>query len=669
MSEPKKKVRKPRRWGLRIAIFLGLLIGTLGVLFIVNIYNPLEDSVGTPLVFVPSDVDFVVNVPDLPDFLQDLRDVPMARVMKEHDGFQEFLRSDILRDNGLSEAIQNAFRHLDKLSGQMPLGLNLLGDVSGRQVVACGYLPRNPDEPLRFMLVFRPESWKVIAGVNVLLNRRLSDWGVKDALAEQGLEVEHTRDMVAIPIRSAEGEPKPAIDKLWVTRIADAILVSTEERQLAKIRKSVHQDGVPANPDPRFVGLDQILGDYPVQLLARRREADHFAGITSKLDGAWGQETRQRMEATLPRMGGSDVVAQLDFGATMSLRVEGARGEVLDGDLGGMFRPFRKYRLDEEMNRLGELLPEDVFGVLHFDMPFGDLLNHLIDTQMELQDRQLLDQGLRKLRSVRDREDLRARMNTLIGSRITLVFFRQPREPLADQAEAGVVLACSIEDSNAVHQFFESLLLELEADAESGLREAVPLGTGDDPLWKLVLAGGVIDDFRVTIPAISISDGYLFMSNYLPFLQQIADVKAGKVKSFGEHVGLKSAVAYAPQELLIAGLLDGKAIQPYLDQSAAGWAWSRTKVTQMDMVKFREEGRQMAVAQGLVPGTDAFRAAVESHKTRKQNQRTGVRRQQEEQTIRTLSSQFEGFLNGLGFYGEPSLSGVSYSVRLLPPEP
>lgn len=669
MSETKRKVRPPKRWGLRVAVLLGLLLGLLAVLFFLNVYNPFGAAIDSPLVLLPPDADFVLNLPDVPGFLGTVRETDLALAMESHKGFQEFLRSEAMRDRGVVEAVRDAFQYLDSLSHSLPLGLRLFPDVSGHHVFVAGYLPGNESEPLRVMLTFRPGSWKAIAGVNILLNPRLCDWFATKPLKDQGIGVEHTRDMVALhlPARGVMGSRVAAAPrKIWVTRLADVVLVSTEERQLAQIRNSVERDGIPARADPRYAGLDEYLGAHPVQLLVRRNPADSFVGLTGRLDEAWGPALRQKVESSLPRLGGEDVILSLDFGRTLALQLRGDRGEIQPGSLGALFAPFARTRFEEEAHRLGRFLPAETFALAHFRAPLGDLVDALLATEMDEGDRRLLEEGFSKMRTVESRAALRSRLNQLATDRISVAFFKQPRETLSDQAQAGFVLACRLDRAEPFVEYLESMFAEMAQNADSGIREAVRMPWRSGVLWKLVFAAGVVNDSRVTMPGIGIFDGYLLASNFLPFLMQIPDAQAGRIDVMGRHPGIEEAVAYAPSELLFAGVLDGRAIEPYLDQSAPGWAYSRTRVTQMDMMRFHEAGRRFAEAQGLVPGTEAFDQEVESFKVREESQRAGAERERELRKIQELADQFRGFFSSLGFFVEATAGGVGFSVRVVP---
>ncbi|MEE2711707.1 MAG: hypothetical protein VX913_02935, partial [Planctomycetota bacterium] len=84
-----EKVR-PRSRLRRFIVFgtLGVLLGVLAVLFFSNIHNPFGEQIESPLVLIPDSADFVLSIPDFPEFLGKLRDRPFVESLDDHDGFQ-----------------------------------------------------------------------------------------------------------------------------------------------------------------------------------------------------------------------------------------------------------------------------------------------------------------------------------------------------------------------------------------------------------------------------------------------------------------------------------------------------------------------------------------------------------------------------------------------------
>src|SRR5262245_53925043 len=123
IAAPRSRPRRRLRWIL-VAVFLGVLLGGLAVLFLTRVYNPFEEGIGDRqlLVLAPPDADALVFVPRVAKFLGEMRDRPFSRALAENPQFHNFLRSDFARDTGAVEALSGAFRELDLLRAKPPLG-------------------------------------------------------------------------------------------------------------------------------------------------------------------------------------------------------------------------------------------------------------------------------------------------------------------------------------------------------------------------------------------------------------------------------------------------------------------------------------------------------------------------------------------------------------------
>ena len=318
-SSSERKVRPRRRWRLRlVVVLLGLVLGAAGILFCSRVYNPFGDSVESPLVLIPDDMDFVVYVPDFPTFMGEVRERDFVTALDGHPGFQGFLKTKGARESGLVDTLRKVFRSLDDAAGRVPLGLELMGDVSGTEVIVAGYFPEKKDGELRFMAVFQPGAWKTIAGVNILLDETLCDWFVSDALEAEGIGIEHRRDQVKLAFPDWNQD-------LWITRIADTVLVSTEERQLARIHGAVLKDGLPESPAPRYFPLQNASGDFHAQVLARRRKADTYLELEKQLLDLWGPE-----DLDLVELHDCFATAEVLHYENLGLCADGGAGKLID---------------------------------------------------------------------------------------------------------------------------------------------------------------------------------------------------------------------------------------------------------------------------------------------------------------------------------------------------
>ena len=210
-------------------------------MFLSRIYNPFEEGIGDQqlLVLAPADADVLVFIPSVPMFLGELRDRPFSKALADNPRFQKFLRSEWARDTGAVEALSSAFGQLDLLRARPPLGLDLWKDISGDALLFAGYAPTAPGEPWQFIAMFRPNSWKVLAAVNVLIDTVLGDLGpIKNGLEKSGVKkVERFRDSVTLSF-----ERGPALS---VTRIRNVVVIGTEVERISR-----HEDDDRARPPP-----------------------------------------------------------------------------------------------------------------------------------------------------------------------------------------------------------------------------------------------------------------------------------------------------------------------------------------------------------------------------------------------------------------------------------
>ena len=675
-----EKVR-PRSRLRRFIVFgtLGVLLGVLAVLFFSHIHNPFGEQIESPLVLIPESADFVLSIPDFPDFLGKLRDRPFVESLDDHDGFQAFLKTKAARDTGVVDALRAGFAALDEVGTSLPLGLDLLGDVSGTHVLVCGYLrdrvagsrpdvigkkkPRS-DADVRFMLVFQPDSWKSLAGVNILLDETLCGWFMRDSIESQGLRIEHRRDlaMIELPAETPGASPR----QLWITRIADTVLVSTEERELARIFNFVQQKGLPRSPASRYQSLRDRYGGAQAKLLFRRKRMDRYLKHKERLLALWGSATLNFAESLLPRMGGEDMVVELDVGRGFGMAFAGQVGAEKKGDLSTVLRPFSAPALRADHGALKDFLPNQVFATIRLEAPLGEVCEVLIkrDNLFTAEDRKDLREMFQAVPGLGGLEGLLRKLTEVTEPELTVAFFKQDREVLAEEAEPGQAIVAPITDEAGLRQLLSLIDRDVQnRRGEGTIKQIYTEERGGVSLYKPVLTSGVVDDPRVTIPGLAIVDGHLVITNFFPFLRDIPKVLAGTMEPMG-GAGFDVALSYAPQSMLFAAVIDNGRLQPYLEQSAPGWAFLQTSPTQDDMGAWREEFAARAVKQGIPKGTRQFSDFVDSAFRRRYADLTEVQREAKLRGIEEHLQHFDGLIRGTGLFVETGTGDVRMSLRI-----
>jgi hypothetical protein len=667
-----KKPRRSRR-RLVILVLLGLVIGGGITAFFRHVYSPFGASVVSPIVLVPDDMDFVLWVPDFPLFAGGLPDQEFCRALERHRGFQEFLDTPWSMRTGVADTLRAAFREMNKLSASLPFGLTLLGDVSGQGVVVAGYLPAeepgrradaprvSPDE-LRFMAVLQPRSWMAVAAANVLLSPRLTDWFLRDQLRRHGIEVEHYRDSVRL-------RPKGGRD-LFLTRVADAVLLSTEGDQLGRIAKEVALEGLPTVVAPRYSGLvGASSGEFPsARLVAGRRALDRLVDLEGTLRELWGPATLSLAESCLPRVGGEDLLLGLEIGPGLGVSLRADRGLDREHDLVPLLQGFTRDEALRFLESATAFLPDDVFAFATLRCPPGRLLDWVF-SRADLVPPGIaseIDGWLGRHPTLGGRPEQVARLDALLEAEVGCAFFRQPRESYPDKAEPGVAVVIPVRDPQGLHRLLEGIVDEIRRQrGEKGPKDLVRRVDGDVVFYDLLVGDGIFDDYRVTRPGLALAQGHLVLTNFQPFSDRIPSVLRRPELGAARHPGLLRAMQFAPAKLLLASVADGEALEPYLDQSAPGWATSRTIILQTDYMRQRAIfAAEEAPRRGLRPGTPEYAEAEERFVIERTEAQQSSRREDVLRTIQSHVDAFRGLVGDLGFYVEDGRRGAAFGIRL-----
>ncbi|MEE2711176.1 MAG: hypothetical protein VX913_00235, partial [Planctomycetota bacterium] len=202
---------------------------------------------------------------------------------------------------------------------------------------------------------------------------------------------------------------------------------------------------------------------------------------------------------------------------------------------------------------------------------------------------------------------------------------------------------------------------------EGTIKQIYTEDRGGVSLFKPILTAGAesyfVDDPRVTIPGMAIVDGHLVITNFFPFLRDIPKVLAGTMEPMGGG-GFDVALSYAPQSMLFAAVIDNGRLQPYLEQSAPGWAFSQTSPTQDDMGAWRKEFAARARKQGIPNGTRQFSDFVDGAFRRRYEDLTGVQRDAKRRSIEEHLQHFDGLIRGTGLFVETGTGDVRMSLRI-----
>jgi hypothetical protein len=657
---PRRRLRKAL-----VFAFLGVLLGVLAVLFLAWVHNPFEEGIGDRqlLHLAPPDADMLVFIPRVPQFLGELRDRPFSRVLAEHQGFQQFLRSEFARGTGAVEALSAAFREVDMLRSRPPLGLDLWKDISGDALVFAGYAPSAPGEPWQFIAMFRPNSWKVLAAVNVLVNDVLGNLPpIKNGLEAAGVtKVDRYRDSVSLTF--ARGP------SLALARIRNVVVVGTQADRISRLKTTIERDRLPASPPSRYADLAQGVGGSPYEARAvvRRKVADAQLGLTQQLNNNWGADNVSLLEAALPRFGGDDVLVTLAVDEALDVKARMLEGAARMHDLARSYRPSERDEAGIALMRAAPLLPASTFAFCHLKVDVIQFLDAFFQ-RSELfnpSDISNLADGLRSLPELNDLNGLKEKLARVCDGKTSVGFFKEDREGL-DKPTPGYFVAFHLQDEKELKRVLDAIGTRLRDPAPNGrkaLRDLVHVAKGEVDYYEIVVPDGVVDDARVTKLGLVVGREVLIVTNYIPSFRELTQVATIQDRVLPAERTLVSAIERGPDSTRVACAIAGDSIYEWFDQAAPGWAVQRTTPSGKQEYEWRITGAVKARGAGLREGTTEFEKFVEDDYQGRVDELVKIRRPTERRTIDRYLGEFRGLVRSVGFFiGEKD--GVELSLRI-----
>lgn len=653
-----------------VSAVIGVLLGLGAVMFCSRVYNPFEEGLGdrSLLVVTPPDADLVLYVPHVPDVLGRIRDRGFVKTLDENSRFQEFLQSDFARRTGAIDALRKAFSELDRLRTQAPMGLDLLGDVSGEELVLAAWAPDGPGKSWDFLATFRPKSWLVLAGLNIAVDRDLSEWLVVPRLAP-GVKFEHARDSASVVL--ADGR------QLSFARVRDTVFVGTRPDEVARLKTRLERERLPDEPAERYRSLDEGASEArsEIRALVRRRTGDDQLAFTARLEELWGKKDVQLLQCALPRLGGQDLTARLRIDDDFVLRIAAPEGQSAVADLAAAYQPFTRSHLERAFSDDAAYLPGSAFAFARFDVALPRFLSALFKRPEIFSDADLslLRDGLASVPEFGTIEGFSDRFSDYCDGGLTLGFFTQDREN-GSRPAPGLVVVMSLRDEDGLRRLVDALRERIRTSAATGRRQGIKdlvhTRSGAADLYEIQLPDGVLDHPDVTKLGFAISRGRFVFTNWFPSLRDLGARIAGEAPSADAVPGLRRALTYAPETVRAAWVLDPASMYRWFDQSVEGWATLQTSDTGRKQALWNSEAERLAREAGLKANTPEFFDFVRKAYDNLYNQETRVRRPELKRQMQRYLDQFRGLGRSVGlFVGGRSEVEFGASLELEPNKP
>lgn len=589
-----------RRRRLLIAGALGLLLAFVAVWFISNVYDPFADEVEDLVTLLPDDLDFVVESRDFPTFVKALEDRTFYRQLEANREFGRFLDDPIVRDTGIVPLLREALASIHGADQELdlPFDLEILGDLSGRQVVIGGSLPPAAGaaaaEPVRFIAAIQPESAWGIVGVNALLDETLCDLFVADRL--QGVAIQHRQWGVELT-RESRGRS----ETYGVARVARAILIGNDVELVARTARRIDVEGVPLaralGPERSWVWSG--AADASIDVSVRRSALmSRFDPIERILVPTWGPDGARAFERFFPAPAGEWIRIGIEMDAMARLRIETEVAPRAGGDVFSDATAIDRGAALRELDQVLEQLPHDVFGYARLGIAPGDLVAWMLaDSGLIDVDKKLLwYEELARLVPRFQRAfppnqppdlgpDIGRAVDACLDDGVGVALFRKQRTDGLPNAAPGFAVIARIRDRAALNALLEEIDGALRGQDITAFETVEEAGVS---VWSIVNTT-FLDSPDDNRPGFAILPDHVVITNWAAMLRDMLAVRRGELAGFGAGDLLRfnlDLLEHHPRAFLH---VDFDGLYAYMDDAVEGWVRDRSEISDQQIYDRRRE--------------------------------------------------------------------------------
>ncbi|MCB9833545.1 MAG: hypothetical protein H6807_13830 [Planctomycetes bacterium] len=589
MSELVARLKRNKKrliiWGI-----IGFLLASLTIWFVGWIWTPMVIEVGDLLVYAPEDCDFVVFSRDFPRLIRGLNDREFMRQVDEHRGLQAWFKTPMVAETEILPRLRDAYSALQEVNSNLPFDLEVLGDISGRNVVVAGYEAENEGEDPQFLAIVQPESAMARMAVNSLLSPTLCSLFIEDQLPP-GSSVEHLNWGVRLELPTTEGRLA-----LGVARIEAAVVIGTRIDAIADLVRDMVQNGVPFEPSTRFNPGWVWDGAEAsgLNIMVRRRSFDEKVKLGDWLSGMWGADLYQVFDQSFPLFEGRDLYLQLDIDRQAELKGAIGTAERRPLDPYSRMTDLEPAEIDAQMKAIIDHLPYYVFGYGLCGAKPADLLAFVLGQRglMDRDQRELLFEflaGLDRFKRHRiDPDDTPDLTGPLVGEVAEIfapdagfILFKKQRDEEVRHSAPGVAVVLKVAD----RAHFQDFLDELEVAADHPFHR---FDDGPFTFWQVV-RDSFLDDRENNKPAFALIGDYLVITNWVQLFLDMRGVIDGGKAGMPTLDTLHDKVQDLPPGVRSFIFLDPEQLYAHMDQAKEGWIAERSVVTEFEKVALRRE--------------------------------------------------------------------------------
>lgn len=603
MLETLKKLSRRR---VIVICILGLLLASGSIYFCTTLLNPFATQIPDVLVLVPEDVDWLIEIDDLPGFLKGVENTTFYSALDRNNGFQKCLRGPEVTGGNWLPSVRKGFKQLTGTTWNLPFGLEL-SDIVGKQVVLAGH--GNTADALGVALA-RPTDFKVRMAVNILLDETLTDLLAADQLREEGARCVHHGHFTEIIAGQGEKE-----QVFGLTIIGDVVVVGTDVSMVSRMRLDFERHGARFRPLSRFRPGNIWDGDdaTSISALYRRDNLDAAVGFEENvLMPLLGEGALPLLNRFAPEVVGDDVYLKLRIGEDLQLRASFEVQALSGSDQVSRMEEASASLMESTILPVVDLLPHYVWGLAWLGSKPGEL------AQFALNDPGLLDADKRELwldemasRLPRFRglgspaavaNQVKRELDSCLGPDVAVAFLRKDRDAgnLVPDGETGFVLIVPIRDRGGLDEFIREVDASLDPSAPS--LERFDFNAGKMTFWRIPTKG-LVDDPAITQPGFGVIGDALVFTNWF---RALAEGAAGVARRDQQGSALgqqcvddlrrQAESSFAPRFFLS---LDNEQVHAFLDAAKEGWLQERGELQAYEEVGIRQRLVQEALRRNI----------------------------------------------------------------------
>ncbi|MCA9322037.1 MAG: hypothetical protein KDB53_14945, partial [Planctomycetes bacterium] len=615
-----------RRFGanrrrLIIAGILGLLLAGFLIWFVSTVYDPFAQEIDDLMVLVPytaeHEPDFVLRIRGFDDFIRGFESREFFGNLHRNDEFQRWLDNPRVKAASALRSVRDAWRRFQstvRSDQQMPFDLQIVGDVTGADLVVWGNLPEGlaEGELPPFVVALRPQARSARIAVNAMSDHQLCSWFVEDELSKQGITIQQTGWGAILDLPNPERPSEKT--RLGIARIETAILVGTDTSSIAAVARHVRERGLPLLADRRF-GPGWVWEGLPgatIEMVMKRPAFDRWMPLKERiLEPAWGEDLTQALEQFLPRFTGPDVYLGVEIDNTLRVRVAHGASQRSPVDPFTNMRPVDRGDLDRQLEEVLYRMPGSVFGYSYLQSSPDQLIEFLLKEPAIFtgEQRRLLYEQL-AIRVPRFRRpgvesggvvpdlttDVVGFFAEAFAPSVGMLLFNKGQDPEVLHSEPGFALVFRIKDRAAIEGLVKELAVAFEQPFERYESPGMVSWENTRKRW--------LDDPLESRPGFAIQGDWFILTNWYPLFTESVAVAKGRREGFSSTAKQSLSWSLANLQHLnpqSRGFLfvDPQRLYAYMDDVKDGWVRERAEVTEAEKYGQRQMLAQQAAAQRI----------------------------------------------------------------------